>query len=261
MTLSFDFVAEQFDEQRGLPHEAIAAWLTCIHGLSGSRYLQVVEPGIGTGRITLPLAVAGHHVNGVDTSEPMLTMCMQRASALGVQQRVRVKNGDATALPYEDLRFDMGVIAQLLYLVPDWTTVLDELARVVRPGGHVIHLTEPTFEDNNLRLWSTTWWQMVDATGFDQIPAGPSDSDIAAEFLRRWPDTRIQEIAKWQFGQSVAEARKDYGARLRPMYPAIDQHAWDALVHKFLQWSEIAFPDSDARLDGDIVLTARIASL
>ncbi|MCA9834956.1 MAG: class I SAM-dependent methyltransferase [Thermomicrobiales bacterium] len=260
MTLTFDAMASQFDDQRGLPRAAISAWLRCVDELAAGRQLHVIEPGIGTGRIALPLAIAGHVVAGVDISPPMLDVCRQRAETLGVADLVDAIWGDAADLPYAEHSFDLGVIAQLLYLVPDWTTVLDELARVVSPGGYVIHLTEPTIESDALQLWSSTWWQMVAETGYQQLEVKPGEDDIAAEFLRRWPDVQVQELASWEFGQTVAEARRDYGRRVRVVYPDMAQEVWDALVDRYLAWSESAFPDSSTMLSGRVVLTARIAA-
>lgn len=259
MTLTFDTMASQFDDQRGLPREAIAAWLQCVDKIAAGRKLHVVEPGIGTGRIALPLAVAGHSIAGVDISRPMLDVCAQRAELLGVSDRVGVIRGDATDLPYADQSFDLGIIAQLLYLVPDWTTVLDELARVVKPGGYAIHLTEPTIESEVLHLWSATWWRMVAETGYTQLEVTPAEEDVATEFLRRWPDVQVRELASWEFGQTVAEARRDYGKRVRAVYPDMAQDIWDTLVDRYLAWSEVAFRDSTTLLSGRVVLTARIA--
>lgn len=259
MPLSFDAIASQFDNQRGLPPEAIAAWLRCVDELSGGRALNVIEPGIGTGRVALPLAAMGHRVSGIDTSPQMLDVCRRRAVAL--DQTVDVAQGDATELPYGDQAFDLGVIAQLLYLVPDWPLVLDELARVVRPGGSVIHLTEPTIESDALRRWSSTWRTMIEATGYRHTRLLPSEEDIAIEFLRRWPDIEVHELARWGFGQSVGEGLDGYGQRLRPLYLGIDDDTWERTVSAFLDWSATVFPNSETMLDGEVVLTARIAHL
>ncbi|MCO5216404.1 MAG: class I SAM-dependent methyltransferase [Thermomicrobiales bacterium] len=259
MPLSFDAIASQFDDQRGLPPEAIAAWLRCVDELSGGRALNVIEPGIGTGRVALPLVAMGHRVSGIDTSPQMLDVCRQRASALGLT--VDVAPGDASELTYDDHTFDLGIIAQLLYLVPDWPLVLDELARVVRHGGYVIHLTEPTIESDALQRWSSTWRSMVEVTGYRHTQLLPSEEGVAIEFLRRWPDIEVHELARWRFGQSVGDARDGYSQRLRPLYLGIDDDTWEKTVSAFLDWSEAAFPNPETMLDGEVVLTARIAHL
>jgi ubiquinone/menaquinone biosynthesis C-methylase UbiE len=49
-----------------------------------------------------------------------------------------VKEGSATELPYPDASFDVAVSFKVLAHVPDIERALSEMARVVRPGGHII---------------------------------------------------------------------------------------------------------------------------
>lgn len=259
MVLSFDDLASQFDDQRGLPAAALREWAAAVDLLAAGRTLEIVEPGIGTGRVTLPLAASGHHVTGVDVSEVMLQTCAHKAEALRLGERVTLLQGDATALPLPDDACDLGVIASLLYLVPDWTAVLDELARVVRPGGSVVHLVERSESGENLQLWDIAWRTRVESTGFRHASMHPAPDEVQTEFLRRWPDTRVEIFACWEFGQTVGEAKEGYGERLRPLYASIDDGDWERIVGDFLYWAEATFPDPDTRLDGQVVLEALIA--
>lgn len=259
MALSFDDLATRFDDQRGLPAAALREWAAAVDLLAAGRTMEIVEPGIGTGRITLPLAVAGHRVTGVDVSGAMLEACAHKAEALRVNDRVTLLQGDATALPLPDDAFDLGVMASLLYLVPDWTEVLDELARVVRPGGSVVHLVERTETGEELRLWDIAWRSRMDSTGFEHASLNPTPEEVQGEFLRRWPDTRVEIFACWEFGQTVGEAMDGYSERLRPLYAAINDDEWDRIVGDFLHWAESTFPDPETRLGGRVVLEAMIA--
>src|SRR4029077_14349384 len=49
---------------------------------------EVVELGVGTGRIAIPTALAGVHVIGVDSSEGMLAVCAERAREAGTTGRL-----------------------------------------------------------------------------------------------------------------------------------------------------------------------------
>jgi ubiquinone/menaquinone biosynthesis C-methylase UbiE len=152
MVLSFDDLAAHFDEQRGLPAAALREWTGAVNMFAAGRTLSIIEPGIGTGRITLPLAVAGHNVTGIDISRPMLEACARKAETLHVAERVTLIHVDATSLPVDDDAFDVGVMASLLYLMPEWESLLDELARVVQPGGAIVHLIERTESGNDLLM-------------------------------------------------------------------------------------------------------------
>jgi SAM-dependent methyltransferase len=52
---------------------------------------------------------------------------------------VRLVVGDASRLPFPDARFDVVVLARMLYLLPRWRDVLVEIARVLAPGGRLLH--------------------------------------------------------------------------------------------------------------------------
>ena len=54
----------------------------CVAGVS-----PVLELGCGTGRVTIPLAEAGHEVIGIDLSEPMLARCRAKVSERGLEER------------------------------------------------------------------------------------------------------------------------------------------------------------------------------
>ena len=52
MGLSFDDLANHFDDQRGLPVAALREWSAAVDLFAAGRTLEIVEPGIGTGRVT-----------------------------------------------------------------------------------------------------------------------------------------------------------------------------------------------------------------
>lgn len=259
MSLSFDALAAQFDGQRGLPANALRHLVAFIDEVAQGRTLSIIEPGIGTGRIALPLASIGHSIVGMDISRPMLEACAEKAAQLGVEEHVTLVEGDATSLPCEDDSYDIGIFASLLYLVPDWESVLDELARVVKPGGAVVWVRERTEESDSLALWDIGWRTRVEAVGFPHQPTTPTEDDILIAMQRRWPDIITEPLASWVFGQTVYEGREHYSERLRGLYPTIPGDVWDSLVRDFLRSTEIALPDPDLRLDGQVVLETVVA--
>lgn len=60
----------------------------------------------------------------------------------GLAGCVRLVEGDATALPFDDDMFDAARCERVLMHLDDPTAALREMARVVRPGGRVV-ATEP----------------------------------------------------------------------------------------------------------------------
>jgi SAM-dependent methyltransferase len=62
----------------------------------------VVELGVGTGRIAVPVAKAGVGVIGVDSSAAMLDVCRERAAAAGVAERLDLRLGDLRDPPVSE---------------------------------------------------------------------------------------------------------------------------------------------------------------
>jgi ubiquinone/menaquinone biosynthesis C-methylase UbiE len=91
---------------------------------------DVLEVGCGTGLVLRRLAAFARSAQGVDISPNML----EQAQARGLT----VQLGDATALPYADASFDVACSFKVLAHVQEIEVALSELARVVRPSGHVI---------------------------------------------------------------------------------------------------------------------------
>lgn len=99
---------------------------------SGARVLDV---GAGTGRVAVPLAARGCRVVAIEPSAAMLA----RLGAKRGEAAVEAVLGGGAPLPFRSGSFDAVVIARLLYLTPDWRAILSEAARVLAPGGRLLH--------------------------------------------------------------------------------------------------------------------------
>ena len=62
----------------------------------------VVELGVGTGRIAVPVAAEGIRVIGVDSSAGMLEVCRERVESAGVEELVDLRLGDLRAPPVSE---------------------------------------------------------------------------------------------------------------------------------------------------------------
>ncbi len=129
----FDRAAEFYDRTRALVPATMEAVVGRLAGELADRG-RVLEPGVGTGRMALPLAAAGVDVIGLDLSVPMLRELVAKPDSA----RVPLVRGDATRLPFPAGTFGGAYVVHLLHLVPDWAGVVAELVRVVRRGGVVL---------------------------------------------------------------------------------------------------------------------------
>jgi ubiquinone/menaquinone biosynthesis C-methylase UbiE len=93
---------------------------------------RILDVGCGTGEGTLFLAreFPQARVRGVDIAAEMVRAAVAKVG-LDPEGRIAFKLGDAAALPYPDDSFDL--VAQL-----NMPPFFAELARVLRPGGHIV---------------------------------------------------------------------------------------------------------------------------
>jgi SAM-dependent methyltransferase len=105
-----------------------------FEAVAEARPAHVLEVGCGEGELAERLVrELGVPLVALDQSARMVELARRR----GVDARI----GDAQDLPFEDAAFDVVVAAWMLYHVADLERCLDELARVLRPGGRLVAVT------------------------------------------------------------------------------------------------------------------------
>lgn len=121
----------------------------------GEGPLDVLDVGCGIGLIDRELVQYVGSLHGVDVSEAMVERA--RETVPGVDYRVY----DGARLPYEDGQFDLAFAICVLHHVaaPEQLPLLQEMRRVVRPGGLVI-----AFEHNP---WNPLTRKVVRSCAFD----------------------------------------------------------------------------------------------
>ncbi|MDH7799548.1 phosphatidylethanolamine/phosphatidyl-N-methylethanolamine N-methyltransferase [Beijerinckia sp. GAS462] len=98
---------------------------------------RVLDVGIGTG-LELPLFSTQVKITGIDLCGPMLDIARRRVADLGLRNVEELRVMDAMNLEYSDHSFDAAVTPYVITTVPDPARTLDEMVRVVRPGGEII---------------------------------------------------------------------------------------------------------------------------
>jgi demethylmenaquinone methyltransferase / 2-methoxy-6-polyprenyl-1,4-benzoquinol methylase len=101
----------------------------------------VLDVATGTAAVAIELVRrTGCSVVGVDQSAEMLAAGRARVSRAGLDERIRLEEGNAERLPFDDDSFDALTFTYLLRYVTDPGATLRELARVVRTGGTIASL-------------------------------------------------------------------------------------------------------------------------
>jgi demethylmenaquinone methyltransferase/2-methoxy-6-polyprenyl-1,4-benzoquinol methylase len=101
----------------------------------------VLDVATGTAAVAIALVRAyGCRVTGVDQSSQMLAVGLQRIRQAGMQARVVLHEARAEELPFPTASFDAVAFTFLLRYVDDPGATLQELARVLKPGGRLAGL-------------------------------------------------------------------------------------------------------------------------
>jgi 2-polyprenyl-3-methyl-5-hydroxy-6-metoxy-1,4-benzoquinol methylase len=101
----------------------------------GSVFLEV---GCGRGFHAMRLARRGYKVKAVDFADAVLDMARENVRAAGLEHLIDVDRQDLIDLPYDDHTFDYALCWGVLMHVPEVDRAIEELSRIIAPGGHLI---------------------------------------------------------------------------------------------------------------------------
>jgi len=99
-----------------------------------------LDVACGTGKIAVTVGKLDERIVAVDVAPNMLRQCLARSRAAGVEDKVMLTNGRAEVLPFRTGSFDICFSFRFLHLLPRaaYPGVVRDMARVVRPGGHIV---------------------------------------------------------------------------------------------------------------------------
>lgn len=150
---TYDRIAAHFSKTREY------AWPEVESFLDDRSATRALDVGCGNGRHTELLAERASSVVGIDLSRELLREAAVRARDRGFADTVDLVHGEAASLPIADDTIELAVyVATLHHLSPRETRVrsLDEVARVLRPGGTAL-----------VSAWSTAHDRFDRDEGFD----------------------------------------------------------------------------------------------
>ena len=111
----------------------------------------VLDAGCGPGVHSIRVAKAGHHVCAIDLSNTMLGEARQRAGAENVADKIEFHQKDLTELDFPDNSFRYVFSWGVIIHIPDAAKALDELARIVKPGGKLaLYITNKAALDHKI---------------------------------------------------------------------------------------------------------------
>ncbi|MBR0151121.1 MAG: class I SAM-dependent methyltransferase [Synergistaceae bacterium] len=128
-------------------HARVAHW--ALSRLNIPEPVQIAELGCGGGRNIRDLLdkYPASHVTGLDYSP----LSLEKARAFNRKMisagRCEVIEGDVSAMPFEDGRFDLATAFETIYFWPGLVRCFDEVRRVLKTGGHFVIVSESDGSD------------------------------------------------------------------------------------------------------------------
>lgn len=163
-----------------------ALFLDWLEPASGRTWVDV---GCGNGAFTeLVLAKAApSSICAIDPSQAQIEFARKKI----VDKPVDFIVGDAMALPFADARFDVAVMALVLFFVPDARKGVAEMVRVTRPGGTVASYTWDVMRGGTP---TQPMWEELQALG--RAPVRPPSAEMSRfEALKAlWAELGVGEV-------------------------------------------------------------------
>ena len=129
-----------------------------------------LEAACGPGIISRRLAAAAGSVHGIDATEAMIDTARREAEAERVAN-VSFELGDATATSLPTASFDGAVTRFSVHHIPVPARLMEELARLVRPGGKILVLDHLADEDAESRSWALEIERLRDPSHWASLSA------------------------------------------------------------------------------------------
>lgn len=166
-TLDFYLEAERYR------YGVYAPWMHEVMEFARHPGKKVVEIGGGMGTDLAQFAKHGAIVTDYDLSSGHLEHAKRNFALRGLD--AEFVHGDAENMPFEDDTFDVVYSNGVIHHTPNTQTVIGEIRRVLKPGGHAIIMV---YAENSLHYWRN----LVKEIGLDQGQlAARSIGDIMSE--------------------------------------------------------------------------------
>jgi ubiquinone/menaquinone biosynthesis C-methylase UbiE len=195
----FDEISGVYDATREPLSAAVVQRLATT--LAGWGVRDLLEVGVGTGRVAAPLAARGFEVTGVDASRGMLA----RARAKGIPRLVR---GSAYRLPLDTGAVDAALFVHVLHILNEPAVALAEACRVSRVGAAALLRPPPAGpkdRDTELRPRRMVI-ELLRKDGV-QLPDRASGGPPVAErrLLNDFPPDRLVTVSEEDVTEPLAE--------------------------------------------------------
>jgi len=182
----FATIADRYDLiTRVLSYGQDARWKARLVSMAEVRAGErALDLACGTGDIAFAVAARGARAVGLDITHRMLQLAQAKSPA------ARFITGDMTSLPIRSASFDLVTTGYGLRNVPDLDAAIDEIARVLRPGGRLLSLDFNRPESAVVRAAYLAYLTGVGATLGWLLHRDPDTYRYIPASIRRYPGAR-----------------------------------------------------------------------
>ena len=159
--------------------------------------MRVLDVGCGRGELALHCAQRGALVWGIDYAQAAIDLANEALAKAPdtIQQRIELRQEDARALPFEDASVDIAFMLDVVEHLtpPELDRTLQEVFRVLKPGGRLIVHTMPN-------LWYYRFgyplYRVLQRLRGEVLPPDPRD---------RWEfkEVHVNEQTPWALRQTL----------------------------------------------------------
>jgi len=160
-----------------------------LHFIGEESGQTILDLGCGTGSMTSKLSERGDHksIVGVDVSE----VYIDYARSCNEDPRIQYEVADGSALPFQENAFDRAVSQLVLQFMPDPFPAVQEMCRVVKPGGLIAACVWDSYGGMpSLRLL----WDTAAALGFDEERSLLRPMSTAGELESMWERAGLEQV-------------------------------------------------------------------
>ncbi|SDE90050.1 Methyltransferase domain-containing protein [Thermus arciformis] len=246
MSSALTRAAYAYDRLRAYPPEVAGRIATGIANALQAKGEEPVllELGVGTGRIALPLIARGYRYIALDSNPAMLEVFRQKVA--GVMRKVRLLLADAREIPLPSEEVHGVIVVHLWHLLPDWPRALAEALRVLKPGGVLLEGWDRVEAEADCRL-QERWRALVEAEGVmvERGLHGRRLQEVEEALRRLGLRPRTREVVAWREERTPREALEALQERLYSFTQGVPPEVHERAMARLWDWAEAEFGDLD----------------
>lgn len=242
MIINYSRNADGYDARHGniLGQDVVKDIASAAGITAGAKLLDFAA---GTGRASIAYAKYGFAVTSVDVSVRMLDTLKAKADGLPIETVIM----DGKALPFDDDSFDVISAARVFYLIEEWQGILDEIKRVLKPGGVFLHDWGNGDPDEDwVRIREALRLQLDTKNIETKFHPGVRSETTLNDYLRH---IEFSEITCVSAGEGVEHSLRDF---IDLIAQKTCSYLWDIKddicakeVAELMQWASHEFEDLD----------------